>query len=419
MFSMTGEIRRDDASVLARSGSNRRARPSTSDPEASATATATRVLLVDDDSAVRNALRRVLERRGYDVVTASSGVEALERLAAGGCDVLISDVRMPGMTGLGLLRAVREHDLDLPVILVTGNPDLASAAEAVEHGAFHYLIKPVESQRLGEVLERAATTGRMARVKREYVQEFGSATFRVGDRAGSEATFERALGKLSVAYQPIFEARTQRLFAYEALMRSDEPDLPNPQAVLTVAERLERLPELGSAVRRLAVRGMAECSDALLFVNLHPQDLLDETLYAPDAPLTCLAARVVLEITERAPLERLRDLRERVARLRALGFRIALDDLGAGYAGLTSFTQLEPEFVKLDMALIRGIHRDDIKRKIVRSMVELCHDMGKRIVAEGVEVAEEQRVLIDLDCDLLQGFFLACPKASLLCGPGY
>ncbi|HEY3666039.1 MAG TPA: EAL domain-containing response regulator [Polyangiaceae bacterium] len=389
-----------------------------SEPETPATTTAARVLLVDDDSAVRNALRRVLERRGYDVVTASSGVEALERLAAGGFDVLISDVRMPGMTGLGLLRAVRGYDLDLPVILVTGNPDLASAAEAVEHGAFHYLIKPVESERLGQVLERAATAGRMARVKREYVEEFGSATFRVGDRAGSEATFERALGKLSVAYQPIFEARTRRLFAYEALMRSDEPDLPNPEAVLTLAERIERLSELGSAVRRLAARGMADCTDALLFVNLHPEDLRDETLYAEEAPLSRLAARVVLELTERAPLERLRDLRERVARLRALGFRIALDDLGAGYAGLTAFTQLEPEFVKLDMALIRGIHRHDTKRKIVRSMVELCHDMGKRIIAEGVEVAEEQRVLIDLDCDLLQGFFLARPKVSLLCGAG-
>jgi EAL domain-containing protein (putative c-di-GMP-specific phosphodiesterase class I) len=369
----------------------------------------TKVLLVDDDSAVRNALRRILETRGYRVLACANGGEALEQLALGGFDAMVSDVRMPGMNGLKLLRAVREHDLDLPVILVTGNPDLASATEAVEHGAFQYLIKPIASDRLNEVVERAATACRMARAKREYVEEFGSATFRVGDRAGISATLERALSSLWVAYQPIVRAKDQRIFAYEALMRSDEPDLPNPQAVLRAAERVERLKDLGGTMRRLAANELTAADEAVLFVNLHPEDLCDEALYDENAPLTQLASRVVLEITERASLERIRNLRDRVARLRSLGFRIALDDLGAGYAGLTSFTQLEPEFVKLDMELIRGIHQHQMKRKIVRSMVELCHDMGKCIVAEGIETPEECRAIVDLGCDFLQGYFLAKP----------
>jgi EAL domain-containing protein (putative c-di-GMP-specific phosphodiesterase class I)/CheY-like chemotaxis protein len=399
-------------SAASSAGAGRNAEPLSEAGErlSGSRAVETRVLLVDDDTAVRNALRRVLEHRGYRVVSCSSGGEALERLAGGGYDALVSDVRMPGMSGLGLLRAVREHDLDLPVILVTGNPDLASATEAVEYGAFQYLIKPIESERLGQVIERAATVGRMARVKREYVEEFGSATFRVGDRAGISAKLERALGSLWVAYQPIFNARDQTLFAYEALMRSEEPDLPNPQAVLKAAERSDRLPELGETVRRLAALGLAEMSEATFFVNVHPEDLTDDGLFAADEPLTPHARRVVLEVTERASSEHIRDLRERVGRLRAIGFRIALDDLGAGYAGLTSFTQLEPEFVKLDMDLIRDIHKQEMKRKIVRSIVELCHDMGKLVVAEGVEVVEEQRVLIDLECDLLQGFLLARPS---------
>jgi len=369
----------------------------------------TKVLLVDDDAAVRNALRRVLEHRGYRVFPCSSGGEALEQLANGGFDAMVSDVRMPGMSGLKLLRAVREHDLDLPVILVTGNPDLASATEAVEYGAFQYLIKPVQSDRLDEAVDRAAAVGRMARVKREYVEEYGSSTFRVGDRAGISATLDRAFGTLWVAYQPIVHARDGELFAYEALMRSDEPDLPNPQAVLKAAERVDRLHHLGETMRRLTAVDLAATTHSIFFVNLHPEDLIDETLFEESAPLTPFAKRVVLEITERASLEHIGSLRDRVARLRALGFRIALDDLGAGYAGLTSFTQLEPEFVKLDMELIRGIHQNDMKRKIVRSMVELCHDMGKSIIAEGVEVAEERQVLVDLECDMLQGYLLGRP----------
>jgi EAL domain-containing protein (putative c-di-GMP-specific phosphodiesterase class I)/CheY-like chemotaxis protein len=369
----------------------------------------TKVLLVDDDAAVRNALRRVLEHRGYQVFACSSGGEALEHLAVGGYDAMVSDVRMPGMSGLKLLRAVREHDLDLPVILVTGNPDLASATEAVEYGAFQYLIKPVESDRLDEAVDRAAAVGRMARVKREYVEEYGSSTFRVGDRAGISATLERALGSLWVAYQPIVHAQSGSLFAHEALMRSDAPELPNPQAVLRAAERVDRLRDLGGTMRRLTALDLAATEQSVFFVNLHPEDLIDESLYDPSSPLTPFAHRIVLEITERASLEHIGNLRDRIARLRALGFRIALDDLGAGYAGLTSFTQLEPEFVKLDMELIRGIHQNDMKRKIVRSMVELCHDMGKSIIAEGVEVLEEKQTLVDLRCDLLQGYLLGRP----------
>lgn len=372
-------------------------------------ATPTRVLLVDDDVAVRKALQRVLEHRGYGVSACGSGSEALEQLATGVYDAMVSDIRMPGMSGLKLLRAVREYDLDLPVVLVTGNPDLASATEAVEYGAFQYLIKPVDSVRLDEVITRAANVGRMARAKREYVLEFGSSTFRVGDRAGACATLDRALCSLWLAYQPIVRVSDHSLFAQEALMRSEEPDLPTPQSVLKAAERIDRLPEIGSTVRALAASQLAVSPELLLFVNLHPEDLMDDALFDPSADLARFAQRVVLEVTERASLEHIRDLRERITQLRALGFRVALDDLGAGYAGLTSFTQLEPEFVKLDMELIRGIDEHKMKRKIVRSMVALCHDMDKCIIAEGVETEAEYRVLVDLGCDFLQGYLLARP----------
>ena len=102
-------------------------------------------------------------------------------------------------------------------------------------------------------------------------------------------------------------------------------------------------------------------------------------------------------------------IHDKVAELRRLGFQIAIDDLGAGYAGLTSFTQLEPEFVKLDMSLIRDVDHSSTKQKIIRSMVALCHDMGKQIVAEGVERREEQDSLVELGCDLLQGYLFARP----------
>jgi EAL domain-containing protein (putative c-di-GMP-specific phosphodiesterase class I) len=137
--------------------------------------------------------------------------------------------------------------------------------------------------------------------------------------------------------------------------------------------------------------------------------LLDEELVSPDSPLSRIASRVVLEITERASLDDVADSAARVAALRQLGFRIAIDDLGAGYAGLTSFANLEPEIVKLDMSLVRGVDTAPKKRKIIDSMTRLCKDMGILVVAEGVETVAERDALIEIGCDLLQGYLFAKP----------
>lgn len=370
-----------------------------------------RILLVDDDDAVLSMTERVLEKRGYRVVACSSGAEALAWLERAEFDVMVSDVQMPGTSGLGLLRAVRDRDLDLPVVLVTGNPDLDSAVLAVEYGAFKYLIKPVSSDQLDGAVERAASVGQMARLKREYLREFSSGVFPVGDRAGVDATLDRALASLWLAFQPIMRASDGSVFAQEALMRSEEPALPHPGAVLAAAERAGRLPEVGQRVRDQVASAMAPApSSWTFFVNLHPQDLLDPALHAADSALARVADRIVLEITERASLDAMPDVTTRIASLRERGFRIALDDLGAGYAGLTSFALLEPEFVKLDMSLVRAIDQSATKQRVVGSMVLLCHDMGKQIVAEGVETDAERLTLLDLNVDLLQGYFFARPS---------
>jgi EAL domain-containing protein (putative c-di-GMP-specific phosphodiesterase class I) len=374
-------------------------------------ATEISLLLVDDDVLVLKMTKKLLERRGYRVVGCSSGEDALVELARQTFDCMISDVQMPGINGMRLLRAVRDRDLDLPVVLITGNPDLRTAAAAIEYGAFHYLIKPVETERLEHTVERASNAGRIARAKREYVEQYGSGVFLTSDRAGVDAKLDRALSTLWMAYQPIVSASDASIVAQEALMRSGEPTLPHPAAVLDAAERGQRLFDVGRRVRASVADTISATPEPwLFFVNVHPSDLTDPALYDEDAPLSRVAARVVLEITERASLETNSALSEQTASLRQLGFRLALDDLGAGYAGLTSFVWLEPEFVKLDMSLVRDIHHSEAKRKIVGSMVGLCHEMGKQVIAEGVEQAAERVVLSELGCDLLQGYLFAKPE---------
>jgi EAL domain-containing protein (putative c-di-GMP-specific phosphodiesterase class I) len=367
------------------------------------------IVLVDDEPAALRGFERTLRGAGYQVEAFSSARAAIERVSAGGVHVVVSDISMPEMTGVELLRTIRAHDADLPVVLVTGLPAIESATDAVEYGAFKYIVKPVEPEDLRKAVERARKLYRLARMKREALKLLGANAISA-DRAGLEASFDSALSTLWMAFQPIVRAGDGSVFGYEALLRSDEPSLIRPDLVVDAAERLDALPRLGRKVRLLAASAMAQAApDAALFINLHPMDLADESLFDVSSPLTQIAKRVVLEVTERAAIEEVDGVERRVGRLREHGFRIAVDDLGAGYAGLSSFALLEPEIVKLDVSLLRDIDQSPVKQKLVQSMTALCKDMGFLVVAEGIETVAERDCVVSLGCDLLQGYLFARP----------
>jgi len=122
---------------------------------------------------------------------------------------------------------------------------------------------------------------------------------------------------------------------------------------------------------------------------------------------------VILEVTERASLDVVKNVTQRVQKLRALGYGLAVDDLGSGYAGLSSFTHLDPGMAKLDMSLVRGIDGDTRKQAIVRSMCRLCEELQILVVAEGVEKPEERDTLAAVGCELLQGYLFARPERGL------
>jgi len=229
--------------------------------------------------------------------------------------------------------------------------------------------------------------------------------------AALEAAFDRALTKLKMFYQPIVHAKDARVFGYEALMRCSEPGLNNPILVIAAAERLSRLPKLGRTLRALMCETFPanDLSRGLLFVNIHAHDLLDRALLSPYSPLARLASRVVLEITEHASLEIVPDLQFRVADLRQLGYRFAIDDLGAGHSRTRRLSPFDTDFVKLDISVVRDVDTQPLKQQFVASIIQLCREQGIKVIGEGVETAGEAKTLVDLNCDLLQGFLFARP----------
>ncbi len=356
-----------------------------------------RVLIVDDDAAVRGVLRRVVRHEGYTCVDAASVEEALGLFE--GVDVVVADLQLGDSTGIDLLQAMRTRHLDQPFILLTGRPSFESATAAVEHGAYRYLVKPFVPAELGRLL-RDAVVSRAPRPTLPLDE----------GREKLERSYRSAIDQASIALQPIISTSSRTLIGYECLLRSRSTELPHPGVILEAAERLGALPELGRRIRAMAAAVIEGSPGAHTFyVNLHPADLSDVELCDGAAPLSRVASQVILELTERSPLEGGARLNATLASLRALGFRIAVDDLGAGYAGLSYFTEVHPEVVKLDMSLVRGIDKDEVKRRVVQSMTELALSLGIEVVGEGVETIGERDTLAALGCTHLQGYLFARP----------
>lgn len=360
------------------------------------------VLLVEDEPMLARAYGRVLTSAGHRVVLVSDGLQALKAIDEQRFDAVVSDIAMPEMSGMELLSVLRERGDQTPLVFMTGAPSVKTVTRALDQGVTAYLLKPVPHEQLLGAVEDALVKAGEARAANQALEEL--------EQVGKN--LDSALDKLIIAYQPLVRWSDKSTLGYESLVRSTEPTLPHPGALFGAADKVERTEELNRAIRRLAPLPYLSGRDDLLFFNLHVLDLQDETVFDPSTPLASVADRVVLEITERASVEVVEDFRGRVTRLRELGFRIAVDDLGAGYAGLSSMALLDPDVVKLDMTLVRDIEKSETSQRVVSSVRRLCEDMGKLIVAEGVETKEELSCLVDLGCDVFQGFYFARPAAD-------
>jgi EAL domain-containing protein (putative c-di-GMP-specific phosphodiesterase class I) len=219
-------------------------------------------------------------------------------------------------------------------------------------------------------------------------------------------------------YQPIVYAKdTREVFAYEALLRGIEPDgaLVSPGRMLPVARDADLLFQLDLAARLSAVREACRLGLRVpLFINFTPTAIYDPTYclrstVAATAELGIPPSHVVFEIIESDHTPDANHLKSLIAFFRQAGFRVALDDLGAGYSSLNLIHQLRPDIMKLDMELIRGIHQDSYKASITEKLLELAQKLGILTVAEGIETQEELRWVKAHGVDFVQGYLIAKP----------
>lgn len=232
--------------------------------------------------------------------------------------------------------------------------------------------------------------------------------------------FRRLINEELISYhfQPIIDAKDGSVFAYEALMRVNLPTLHSPADVLRLAREENCLHEVeritffcaSSAYQALENAGKVVPS-ALLFVNsIASQYLTPDELSEYSARYASILPRIVIEITEEEGLDP-KALRIKQTIPGSSG-AFALDDYGSGYSNERSLLELSPNYIKIDLSIIRDIDTDANKRQIVSNTVSYAHQRGMKVVAEGLETADEVRTVLSLGVDLLQGFFLAMPQVE-------
>ncbi|MGG1518562.1 GGDEF domain-containing protein [Paenibacillus oryzisoli] len=220
-------------------------------------------------------------------------------------------------------------------------------------------------------------------------------------------------------YQPIISLQNGQVMGYEALTRGPaESPFQSPLAMFQYAEKQGELYRLERLAREKAIQGnILEHPQQLLFINLSSQVLHDPG-FVPGKTLEALQKyglsprNVVFEITERSSIEDFSLAQKILAHYRAQGYRIAIDDAGAGYSSLQAIAELQPDFIKIDRSLIENIHLNKIKEYILETFVTFAQKMNISLIAEGIEQVEELAKLTQMGVHYAQGYLLGRPSQT-------
>ncbi|MET1256265.1 GGDEF domain-containing protein [Aliikangiella maris] len=230
---------------------------------------------------------------------------------------------------------------------------------------------------------------------------------------------EKILSRQNITsvFQPIVNVRSKKILGFEALTRgpSDSP-LHSPEQLFQAATRLGRLPELELLCREKSIDAFIERQfDGLLFINISPMALLEpnypkgETIrLVEETPLS--PNQIVIEVSEKYPTLDIGALRHALNYYRSQGFRTAIDDLGAGYSDLRLWSELRPNFVKIDRHFISSIDRDSVKREFIKGISDIAKSLGCEVIAEGIETEDEMTTVKNIGIEICQGYYIAKPS---------
>jgi EAL domain-containing protein (putative c-di-GMP-specific phosphodiesterase class I)/ActR/RegA family two-component response regulator len=351
------------------------------------------------------------------VGTARDASEAIDLAELHEPDVALLDVRMPGGGGSRAAREIRRRSPQTRIVALSATTDPRSVASMVRSGAVGYVGKDRSADEVLRAIHRSVygrasiSVDRLGEVAERLAEHQARDAERMPKRA--EVSLERIHEAidgdvLEPVFQPIVDLVDGRIRGLEALARFLTRPRRSPETWFAEASHHGLLTPLELAAATKALGNLALVpEDVYVAVNVSPQTLcapgLEEILQSMPA------GRVVLELTERSPIVDYEGAAECVARLRALGSRLAVDDVGHGFSGLGRVVELAPDLLKFDRSLVSGVDSDPARSALITRLTSFADDVGMEVVAEGVETEAELETLRDLGVLNGQGFLLGRP----------
>jgi EAL domain-containing protein (putative c-di-GMP-specific phosphodiesterase class I) len=386
-----------------------------------------RVLIADDEQSVLDVLTALMDAESDLEVAASArdAETAIQLAMREQPDVAVLDVRMPGGGGPRAAREILRRSPDSRVIALSAHEEIDSVLEMLRAGALGYVVKGDSTDAIVKAIHRSLdhqgtfsshVTGDMAHALAEQLHMVSQGAEQ--RRQELEARIGRVLDGdgdgdgdgLYMAYQPIFDLKDSEVVGLEALARFTSPADRSTDTWLAEADAVGRLLEMEVACIRTAIRDLERLpEEAYLSLNVSPAIAIAPELHEVLGGVP--AERLVLEMTEHARVDDYPALKAALGTFRERGVRLAIDDAGAGFASLRHIVLLHPDFIKLDMTLTRDVHIDETRRALVAALVAFGSQIGAKVVAEGVEFAEQLATLRQAAVQFGQGFYLTRPQA--------
>jgi EAL domain-containing protein (putative c-di-GMP-specific phosphodiesterase class I)/AmiR/NasT family two-component response regulator len=355
-----------------------------------------RVLVIDDEEDICEIIAEIAGRYGLDVRTISDAQKTVAALASFPPDFIVLDLMMPGTDGVELLRLLAEHAKGARLCLMSGS-DARVLNGARRLGSAHgldvvaALEKPLDIQILNRLFEEAANgTPTTARARVDMAQAIAS-------------------GQFILYYQPVVEMATRRVKGTEALARWAHPHRGtlSPDSFLEQVVSDGLMHALTDVVVQTAVAQAARWHGAgkvlTLSMNVTASTLLDLTL--PDLP----PERLILEVTETEAMRDVTRTMDVLLRMRIRNIGISIDDFGTGHSSLRELQRMPFSEMKIDKSFVSDMAGSHDCAVIVKSIIDLGHNLGLKVIAEGIETPQAWRMLSDWGCDYAQGYLIAKP----------
>lgn len=371
-------------------------------------------LVVDDEEFMLDFLCMAVEKSGVgNVISATSGAEALDQVEDRQqmFDIIVCDLQMPGMDGIEVIRQLANDGFSGGIILVSGVDKRVlktaeSLAEARGLNVIGSLCKPMPVHEIISLMN-------------QYAVAEQHASWAVSDVTANELDAAIRSGEITVNYQPQVDVKTGVVKSVETLARWFHPErgMITPDIFIDIAERHDLIDALADSIIMQAARQGAiwhkqgiDLSVAIniSMYNLRHLDFPDRITYIVNQAGMDIK-KLVIEITESRLVQDLGTYLDILSRLRLKGPLLSIDDFGTGYVSMDHLKQMPFGELKIDRAFVNGAYKDDTARAIVESSVSLAKQLEMTVVAKGVELKEDWDLVTEMDCDMVQGYYVAPP----------